>query len=102
MSSQKIALPIIDLGRVKVDRQEEAKGVVDILENFGFANIDNVEGIDYKDCGMLASGFFSKPFHLKKKIIRKQLNDKSSNVYRVEGQPNRKRGIRVRSRPSSS
>ena len=58
MSSQKIALPIIDLGRVKVDRQEEAKGVVDILENFGFANIDNVEGIDYKGLWDACKWFF--------------------------------------------
>ncbi|XP_045203129.2 uncharacterized protein LOC123556455 [Mercenaria mercenaria] len=99
MSSNKsigmTALPVIDLKEVKVDRKFAAEKVVDILENVGFAYVDNVDGIDYKGLWDCCQCFFNKPMDFKKKIMRKQWNPENTNLYRgyfpvVEGEPSRK------------
>ena len=95
MTSQDIRLPSKGLGRAKVDRQGEAKRVVEVLENVGFAYFDNVEGIDYKGLWDACQWFLSKPLGCKKKITRKQWNEENNNIYRgyfpvVVGEPNRK------------
>ncbi|XP_045203132.2 1-aminocyclopropane-1-carboxylate oxidase-like [Mercenaria mercenaria] len=92
------ALPVIDMKEVKVDRKAAAKKIVDILENVGFAYVDNVDGIDYKGLWDCCQWFFNKPMDFKKKIMRKQWNPENTNLYRgyfpvVEGEPSRKEGF---------
>ena len=95
MSSTSPVLPVIDLARAKKDRLEEAKVVVDVLENTGFAYIDNVDGIDYDGLWDCCQWFFNKSDNFKKKIMRKQWNPENKNIYRgyfpvVPGEPSRK------------
>ena len=95
MSSEGASLPIIDLKRAKVDRQLEAKNVVNVLENVGFAFIDNVDGIDYEGLWDCCQWIFSKPQEFKKKLTRKFWVPENDNIYRgffpiVPGEPSRK------------
>ncbi|KAL4230299.1 hypothetical protein ACF0H5_010683 [Mactra antiquata] len=88
-------LPVIDLKEAKSNRKETAAKIVDVLENVGFAYIDNVHGIDYKGLWDCCQWFFSKPMEFKKKIMRKQWNPDNENLYRgyfpvVKDEPSRK------------
>ncbi|XP_052795416.1 uncharacterized protein LOC128228261 [Mya arenaria] len=88
-------LPVIDLKEAHTSREALATKVVYILENVGFAYIDNVPGIDYDRLWDACQWFFPKPMEFKEKLMRKQWNPENSNVYRgyfpvVKGEPSRK------------
>ena len=94
-TDKKVELPVIDMNDVVKDRVAAAKKIVSVLENVGFAFIDNVEGIDYDGLWDTCQWFFSKPTEYKEKIMRKQWNPENENVYRgyfpvVPGEPSRK------------
>jgi len=98
MTETTFQLPIIDLQKAKVDKAEEAKKVVNALENSGFLYIDGIQGIDVDKLLQSCKWFFGLPQETKNKLMRKFWAPENLNVYRgyfpvVEGEPSRKEGF---------